>query len=134
MAGDSSLVVLVGAAAFALNVWLSRKVDKARDKFNVPYPKMYSDKSDIFNCFQRAHQNTLEQIPFFLTALFVGGSFHPIIVSALGALWIFSRILYAQGYYTGDPKNTVNPSRLSFVALASMMFILPKVAFTLLRA
>lgn len=134
MAGDSSLVVIVGAAAFALNVWLARKVDKARDKYNVPYPKMYSDKSDVFNCYQRAHQNTLEQIPFFLTALFVGGSFHPIVVSLLGVMWLVSRIFYARGYYTGDPKNTVNPAKLSFMALALMMMVLPKVAFTLLRA
>lgn len=44
----------------------------------VKYPNMYADKkenkdADAFNCVQRAHQNTLENIPHFLMFLLLAG-------------------------------------------------------------
>jgi glutathione S-transferase len=120
---DYGFVILVGFATFLLDVWLSWNVGKGRQIFNVPYPKMYSDKEEKFNCYQRAHQNTLEILPFFLMALFIGGLFYPIVASVLGGLWIVGRVLFAEGYYTGDPKNRTIGFRISFLALAVMMLI-----------
>ncbi len=97
----------------------------------------------------KLHQNTLEQMPFFLGSLF-GGEFlgilfikephkfrhfptrfillnkayiiaffisfrfpvtaslrHPLLASALAAAFLYGRVLYAQGYYTGDPENRI---------------------------
>ena len=63
--------------------YLSVKVMQARKKFNVAYPAMYSDKEEQFNCIQRAHQNTLEGIPFYLSLLWAAGLRHPLVIKSL---------------------------------------------------
>ncbi|GJD12796.1 Microsomal glutathione S-transferase 3 [Galdieria sulphuraria] len=57
-----------------------------------------------FNCYQRAHQNTLEKTPTFLVLMLLGGLYAPIFSSISGLIWCFGRIQYALGYYSGDPK------------------------------
>lgn len=60
-------------------------------------------KKNIFNCAQRAHQNTLEILPIYSTLLLVGGLKYPEISSGCAALFILGRIVFTQGYVTGDP-------------------------------
>ncbi|KAJ3027410.1 UNVERIFIED_CONTAM: Microsomal glutathione S-transferase 3 [Siphonaria sp. JEL0065] len=105
-------VVAVGALSSIVPVVLGAQVNGARKRANVPYPHMYAtqaecaeDKSKlIFNCYQRAHHNFLENYPQFLFLLGVSGLQYPEIAAGAGVTWIIGRLLYAFNYQTGDPS------------------------------
>ncbi|XP_078538843.1 glutathione S-transferase 3, mitochondrial-like [Lissotriton helveticus] len=101
-------VILTFCYSQIMLFYLSSKVMQGRKKYDVKYPTMYSDKDQIFNCIQRAHQNTLEVIPTWLIFQLLAGLAFPIPASILGALWVTSRFSYARGYYTGDPQKRMH--------------------------
>merc|ERR1719153_1216199 len=98
-------VVLVIQAVVILNLWMMSRVGKQRKALGVSYPEMYSDKQPLFNCYQRAHQNTLENIPLFLAILLISGLNFPKLAAGAGLVWLIGRVIYSYGYYTGEPKN-----------------------------
>nr|APH81358.1 microsomal GST 3 [Tigriopus kingsejongensis] len=103
-------VILVGAASSAMVMWKAIRVGQARKKHEVKYPVMYSSENggdNVFNCVQRAHQNTLEVYPQFLFFLATGGLSCPKFCAGAGLLWILGRIVYGLGYSTGKPEKRV---------------------------
>jgi len=96
-------VVLTAVGSFFVLAWQGFQVGKARKMYKVTYPTMYSADNALFNCYQRAHQNTLENIPQFLTMLAFGGLDMPVFCAIAGLIWLTGRVSYSHGYYTGDP-------------------------------
>ncbi|CAK8683502.1 unnamed protein product [Clavelina lepadiformis] len=105
---DFGYVLLCIVYCLIMNVYLAIQVGKARKKYEVFYPTMYSDKSQMFNCIQRAHQNTLEQLPVVFITMLLVGFVYPKFAAICGAIFVTSRFSYAWGYYTGDPKKRLN--------------------------
>ncbi|XP_047128149.1 glutathione S-transferase 3, mitochondrial isoform X1 [Hydra vulgaris] len=104
-------VVLTFFLSIVMLTYFTFKVVMARKKYNIQYPTLYANddhkEGKIFNCYQRVHQNTLEVYTQTMLCLLIGGIQHPIISSVSGVVWIISRIVYAQGYYTGIPAKRV---------------------------
>eukprot|EP01083_Nonionella_stella_P123135 370865_1 len=93
-------------------MWLGINVGEARKKYGVKYPSMYADlhhsknkkNANIFNCVQRAHQNTLEQQPTFLIFCALSSIQYPLVAGVAAFVWVLARFAYAAGYSSGDPK------------------------------
>ncbi|RXW22573.1 hypothetical protein EST38_g3287 [Candolleomyces aberdarensis] len=109
----------VGAALLStvfLLLGQTQVVSSKRRKSGIAYPQMYADKAQekeskdalIFNCAQRAHQNTLEYIPAVYVTTIIAGLQYPVISASVCAGWVVSRIFYTRGYITGDPKKRVS--------------------------
>jgi glutathione S-transferase len=81
---------------------------KARKKYDVKYPLLYAPEkhpdATAFNCAQRAHQNTLENIAMVNISMLANAILFPTLSATLGAIWCVGRVLYIHGYSTGGPK------------------------------
>ncbi|XP_041069378.1 microsomal glutathione S-transferase 3b [Carcharodon carcharias] len=124
-------VILVFIYSWVMLAYLAMKVGIARKKYNVKYPNMYSEKDPIFNCIQRAHQNTLEIYPQWLIFQLIAGAVYPITASVLGIIWVTSRFTYAWGYYSGVPEKRMNGS-YGYIGLLGVIFLSIVVAFKIL--
>ncbi len=114
-----SLLCVVGA--YALHLWQMMQVGKMRKALKIFYPTMYSDKHPEFNCYQRVHQNTLEQVPFYLASVLAAGLRHPLVAAGAGLAWLAGRVVYSYGYYTGNPKHRMPGVFVSFSAQAVLL-------------
>jgi len=88
--------------------YLASQVMKARKEYKVDYPELYAVKAENkyakeFNCYQRAHQNTLEQQPIFIPLTLLAAQRYPLIAAISAFIFSLSRIFFASGYYTFDP-------------------------------
>ncbi|XP_068436269.1 microsomal glutathione S-transferase 3b [Clinocottus analis] len=111
--------------------YLAVKVGSARKKYDVKYPTMYSDKEPVFNCIQRAHQNTLEVYAQWLVFQTIAALVYPLSASVLGAIWVTSRFSYAWGYYTGDPSKRMIGA-YGYIGYFGVIFLSISVALQLL--
>ncbi len=106
-------MILATTATVVVNFWQMMRIGSLRSKLGIKYPQMYSDKHPEFNCAQRVHQNTLEQLPFAIPAMLLGGLRHPCYAGIFGGVFVFARVIYSLGYYTGDPSKRVPGAMLS---------------------
>jgi len=118
-------VVFVALDSVFVNMWMAMNVMRARKEFNVKYPLMYSPENggdNKFNCIQRAHQNTLEGYPVFLSLLLLGGLQYPRISAGAGAVYLLGRVAYAKGYSSGGADGRLNGARFGGLALFPLMY------------
>ncbi|KAJ7757075.1 hypothetical protein B0H16DRAFT_1537943 [Mycena metata] len=95
-----------------LFVYQIRLTSKWRRISGIEYPRAYADKEEmnanpnavVFNCAQRAHQNTIENIIAIYPMTLITSIKHPYITAAAVGLWTLSRLSYTRGYVTGDPQ------------------------------
>ena len=108
-------VVMVATGMVFVNFWKMMRIGGMRKKLGIKYPKMYSDEHPIFNCYQRAHQNTLEFVPYFYPTLLTAGLRHPMGAAIAGGIFVLGRVIYALGYSSGDPQKRVPGALISEV-------------------
>merc|ERR1712223_1071404 len=113
-------VILAASGSFLVNLWQMMKIGGKRKELGIQYPEMYSDKHPIFNCYQRAHQNTLETVPFYLALVLIAGLQHPLIAAVFGGVYLCARIIYSLGYYTGNPKSRIPGFILYLLSLTTL--------------
>jgi glutathione S-transferase len=83
--------------------WTGANAARARAKFKIKAPSM--DGPLPFQCAQRAHINTLEQLPLFLPPLWMCAMFlSDKWAAAGGVLWCVGRVMYALAYYKDPAK------------------------------
>ncbi|KAF8273985.1 hypothetical protein EI94DRAFT_1794639 [Lactarius quietus] len=117
-------------------------VARARVKAGIRYPQPYADKAEqeaskdalIFNCVQRAHQNTLENLPIIVMTTLISGIHYPKYAAVACGMWSFLRVIYTKGYSTGVPAKRAYGS-LSSLGLQTLLQVLAgKVVYDLFKA
>ncbi|KAF5798460.1 putative glutathione transferase [Helianthus annuus] len=132
-------IILTLVAYYFLNFYMQIQVGKARKKYKVFYPKLYATEADtkdyqIFNCIQRGHQNSLENVGIFFVLMVVGGLKHPVICAGLGLGYTVARFFYFTGYSSGDPKGRLPIGGFNGLALLGLAIVNIWFGVSLLKA
>ncbi|VDB87923.1 unnamed protein product [Peniophora sp. CBMAI 1063] len=117
--------------------WQAIYVSMARKAAKVEYPRAYAEKAEqeaspaakVFNCRQRAHANTLENVPGAIVLTLLAGLGYPVFAASALGFWSFTRIIYTIGYGTGDPAKRIIGSELSGLTLLALLGGAGKVAY-----
>ncbi|KAL8727894.1 MAG: hypothetical protein Q9166_005771 [cf. Caloplaca sp. 2 TL-2023] len=99
-------VLLTASFSTLVGYWHMLRTGSYRRAAKVPYPNAYATDAEakeskekyLFNCAQRSHVTFLEHQPQFLTTLLISGLKFPLFSSAMGAVWLAGRVVYARGY------------------------------------
>ncbi|KAJ7177904.1 hypothetical protein C8R46DRAFT_666591 [Mycena filopes] len=107
-------------------------VSRHRKRAGIEYPRLYADKAEMaaspaaqaFNCAQRAHQNTLENVGTMYLMTVILGLRHPTLAAAALGSWVISRVAYTVGYSSGVPakRNNIITSLTYIPALLTLFF------------
>ncbi len=112
-----SLVTVVALIVYQV---ITINVGRARMKFQIKPPA--STGNPEFERVLRVQQNTLEQLIFFLPALWLFSYYiSPLWGAAIGFIWVLGRIIFAIGYYEAAEKRTLG---FAISTLSSMILLL----------
>lgn len=90
-------VAAVTLVSLLVYFWLGLRVARARGKHGIAAPAI-SGHEDFERVF-RAHQNTLEWLPMYITSLWLFAIYWSAEAAAvIGLVWVIGRILYGLGY------------------------------------
>lgn len=122
---------LVSLLALLLYFVVTINVGRARAKYGIPAPQMSGNPD--FERVLRVQQNMLEQLIFFLPALWIFCLYlNPIWGSGLGLLWVVGRALYAWGYYQAAEKRGPGFAIASLSSLVLLLSGIVGIVLTLL--
>ena len=115
-----AFVALVTLLALGLYMFLAARTAKLRGKAGIKAPATTGDER--FERAFRIHQNTLEQMMFFLPAMWITGYFVTWTWAGIaGLVWIAGRVLYAISYKNDPPSR--GPGFLIAFAAASILWL-----------
>lgn len=94
-------LVIIETVIYSLVMfWMGIQTLIARRKYGVKFPAAYENKEDsVFNRYQRAHQNAVENVTAFYVSLLIAALDKPIGAAIAGAIYIVGRVVYNLGYY-----------------------------------
>lgn len=111
---------LITVLALLVYLILTINVGRARAQYKILPPATSGDPN--FERVLRVQQNTLEQLIFFLPLLWIFSFYvSPVWGSAIGAIWIVGRIVFAWGYYQAAEKRAIG---FAITSLSSMALLL----------
>lgn len=123
----ASLATLLTAVVTVLSVlvvfWTGFRVGGMRSKHQIQAPATTGHPE--FDRAYRVQMNTLEQFVVFLPLLWLANAyFHmlPILVGALGLVWIVGRVVYALAYMA-DPSKRGMGFGISILATAGLLIL-----------
>lgn len=112
-------VAIVTILALAQYVYFGIQVGGAHQKYGIKVPAMTGDPQ--FECVNRVHQNTLEQLVVLIPALWLYAYFvNPLWGAGMGVVYLIGRFIYSSAYKK-DPSTRTLGFMLSFLPSAVMM-------------
>lgn len=99
-------IAIVTLLSLIMYMWTAGRVGAARVRLKFDGPRTTGNEE--FERFLRAQQNTLEQLPIFIPALWIFGSaVSPTVGAGIGLVFIVGRIVYALAYVRNPPSRAV---------------------------
>ncbi len=106
-------VVIVTVLALVQYMFFGFQVGGARQKFSIKAPTMAGDQA--FECVNRVHQNTLEQLIVFVPALWMYAHYvNPLWGAGIGVVYLIGRTIY-RGEYTPESSSRTLGFLMSFL-------------------
>ena len=112
-------VAIVTILALVQYTYFGIQVGGAHQKYGVKVPSMSGDPQ--FECINRVHQNTLEQLVVLIPALWMYAHIvNPLWGAGMGVVYLIGRFIYSSAYKK-DPSSRSLGFMLTFLPSAVML-------------